>query len=97
MSRFISLSSTNRMLGMCFLGMFVPQLATRCACGLSGQAPAHGGRQFGQIHLAFGDDSFGLSAQNANILRGKLQRGYYDNWDIHELRPFTQLLEKLEA
>src|SRR5262249_13135676 len=99
MSRFISLSSTNKILGMFSSGVCV--LSTGYAFGftdgLSRQAAAHGGSQFGQILLVLGNDPFGLSAQDADVLRGKLLRSHHDDGEVRERWPFAQLSQKLEA
>src|SRR5262245_17201571 len=98
MSRFISLSSINRIFGMisrCFLWPFGDALSL--LDGLLCQAPADSGGQLDQIRWVLGDDPFGLSPQDAKILRGQLLRGDHDDRDASEDRSRAQLLQKLEA
>src|SRR5262249_12402739 len=94
MSRFISLSSTNRIFGI------VSSFSWRCARlpgrGALPGAPADGGGQLDQIRRILGDDPFGLSPQDAKILRGQLLRRHHDDRDLRERRAFAQLAQKLE-
>src|SRR5215510_5955954 len=98
MSRFISLSSINRIFGIVFLVVF--SFSWRCAqppgwVALPGAAD--GGGQFDQIRWVLGNDPYRLSAQDAEILRGQLLCRHYDDRDAREDRPRAQFPQKFEA
>src|SRR6516165_7161992 len=97
MSRFISLSSTSRILAMCFSRRDSSVRRRALHMGLSRQALAYRSRQFGEIRLVFGDDPLGLSAQNADIFRSKLLRRHHDNRDIRVRGTLAQLTQEPEA
>src|SRR6516165_9000225 len=94
MSRFISLSSTSRILAMCFSRR--DSSVRRRALHMR-QALAYRSRQFGEIRLVFGDDPLSLSAQNADIFRSELLRRHHDNGDIRERGTLAQLTQEPKA